>query len=202
MSSRNEFHELPAVRAYRDEIGDERYHRQLDIIEWEPAYVLQLLTLRNAITGTLCLAAMADDYGYCTARVMSFNARWNDDLAASTLSWLKKHQFPMPDHVLFCDGIQAKLETIAEQLLKDPEMFIVLIDDSVESLLSAFAGLNNDEQQVLAQRFTLVGFGLEGKITGPFKIISMFDWSEVEVVISLLDKKEIEYAVVGQEKQQ
>jgi hypothetical protein len=182
MLSLKAFHRLPQVQAYQEKVGQERYTRQLAILEWHPEYVVQNLMIRDALAGVHYLAELADDLGYCTARVITFHDQWNADLARMTHLWLDKWHFPNHNQVMFCDGYIGKLVAIAGYLKEEPGARVVLIDDSADMLLHAYDQLSATDQQVL-RRLTLVGFGYdedeEAPVDHPLRALPLLNWHNV-----------------------
>jgi hypothetical protein len=113
------FDQLPQVQQYQDSVGREYYLRQIARLNWHPHYIFALNVIKGAPQGVRYLAQHVSDLGYCTARVINFHEQWNEHLARVTRMWLKKHAVPCEHQVIFCDGIKAKLETIARRIRKE-----------------------------------------------------------------------------------
>lgn len=197
--SREAFHELEQVKAYRAKVGEEKYRWQVEAIQWQSSYVLQCGVIEDALAGVLRLADIADDIGYCTARVIPFDEKWNKMLSASTKLWLKQQRFPNFEQVLFCDGIPAKLTTIANELRtardEQEEAHVWLIDDCIDPLLKGFSELSSDDQELLEKHLTLIGFGDdEIRIHDRLHVIPLPDWQDVQRL-----EKEFNYAVAQRE---
>ena len=186
------FGNLPQVQTHIDEVGLDRYQRQLARMQWHPLYVHQLKVMDGAVPGVRYLAQRVghDALSYCTARVINFNDAWNEHLARVTHIWLKEHDFPAADQVIFCDGIAAKLSYIVASIQRE-EQPVLLIDDSAEKLLLAFMSLSKEEQSVLRNNLTIAAFSYEECPDGcPLPVIPFPDWSEV---INLAVEKEFSY---------
>ncbi|GCE18972.1 hypothetical protein KDK_27720 [Dictyobacter kobayashii] len=116
---------------------------------------------------------------YCTARVINFNEQWNAALARSTWIWLKNNDFPNEGQIFFCDGPQAKLTRIVA-MIRERAQSVLLIDDSLEMLLSAFDALPNENQRVLSEHLTLAAFGYEEcDQESTLQVIPFPNWAEV-----------------------
>lgn len=199
LSSLEDFHVLPQVQAYQAKVGKKRYAWQIDALAWHPRFVQQHTAVEGALEGMHYLASRAQVISYRTARFIAFDHQWNRELCCATQLWLKKQQFPNPSQVVCCDGVKAKLTTLAEDLKAQPDRHVVLIDDSAEKLLTVFYELSTDEQRVLVDHLTLVGFGYEQgqEVHHPLRTIPLESWSNVRQL-----EKEFSDAYSGKEQQQ
>lgn len=188
----DEFRVLPQVQAHIARIGEDRYQRRLELLRWHPEYIPHCHVIQDALSGVQALAQMVDELGYCTARVINFDAQWNRHVSAATHLWLKLNQFPNFRLVDFCDGFTAKMRTIAQKLRAEPDSQIWLIDDSAEKLLEAFFDLSPEDQSVLVERFTLVAYGYERgqEVEHPLSVSCLDEWKHV----CQLEKEFISYA--------
>ena len=197
IKTKKAFRELAQTQEYREQVGQALYQRQVERLEWHPLYTLELLLIERALEGIRYLAQRCPDIYYCTARYINFNEDWNRRLAQATRLWLGNNGFPRSEEVLFCDGIAAKLKTIAAKLREQPcnEM---LIDDSAPELMETLGSLPEEDQGLLCEHLTLVAFGYDDVPEhSPIQIIPFPRWNEV---VNLCVEKEFNYH--GTRKQQ
>lgn len=116
----------------------------------------------------VCQLAQRGALFYATAR--------KSDVHQITLDWLRREGFPLPDQVIFCEGVSEKLVSIASHA--GP---LVLVDDRWYQLLGILESHGNHRSlRGLCQRFTLVAFGAcrtDVPISSVIPVVPLPDWS-------------------------
>jgi hypothetical protein len=174
------FHCLPEVQTYCAREGYETFISRVKWLGFHPRHIRACAIEPGAVEGVQQLSLCVRDLGYCTARKIISDERWDQGLSQATHHWLHTSGFPNDDQVLFCQQPVGKLKAIAAVLEAEPAQ-ILLIDDSVGKLLAAYAELLPHEQLLLARYLTIGGFGATEHVQQPIRMIPLCSWEQADI---------------------
>ncbi|GCE32226.1 hypothetical protein KDA_77100 [Dictyobacter alpinus] len=180
----HDFQSLPAVKAFKASAGTAKYEFLLALLVFLPEHLAQADVTENAQKGVQQLVQYQPELAYCTARRGNTES-WTLDVQEATRTWLGNQGFPHPQDVLFCEDPCAKLKLIAGLLVGQPEP-ILLIDDLKDQLIHDFYTLTHHEQALLSQHFILGAYGAQASHDGPFCVIPLPDWADVDTFLEML----------------
>lgn len=180
------FLQQPEVLAYKQKWGEEYARLTMGWIDLDPEVLVDVLPIPGAIDG-VCKLAEVGAVTYYTARYTSQSIETSQAMANATRQWLRKHLFPSPEEIIFCESPQDKLIRIAERSATE-DRAVILIDDRYPKLLEVVEILDSRLQEILRRYVTLVAFGATSELAECYgiEVIPFETWPSVDQLIERL----------------
>jgi hypothetical protein len=177
------------VEEYRQQVGQEKAHRDLAWMDLDPVILTNMYPYPGAVQGVNQLAQNQIEIAYYTARSCWFDQVKNQAIMDATLTWLREKGFPNADKTVFCRNVADKLQRIANVIAQDRQP-IVLVDDQYHRLQDAFRKADAETQLLLRSYLTLVAFGtdnpMEAQGEPSLPCLGLPNWKKTDALTTLL----------------